>query len=159
MSMIPYVQLIKEIVMKYTVQQIMFLESEFGLTIETIENFRKSAEALIISEGLCCMMSCEECCCHSNLDPTECALGNTEWMKYSMETEFDRDWCLKVSKAYMDRFNELLRKYYEKYTDMAECNECGWTGRQSEILEQSNPFVHGALIYACPQCKTIRNSQ
>lgn len=33
------------------------------------------------------------------------------------------------------------------------CEECGWNGRESEILKAPHPFLEVATIIGCPDCR------
>lgn len=36
--------------------------------------------------------------------------------------------------------------------DKVRCTECGWTGRQHEVLAGLNPFMIMGILDGCPRC-------
>ena len=35
------------------------------------------------------------------------------------------------------------------------CEDCKWTGHQSQMLHAAHPFKHGEGVWGCPTCKGI----
>jgi len=36
-----------------------------------------------------------------------------------------------------------------------DCNDCGWAGRNKDLLTAPNPFDSVGTITGCPRCKSI----
>ncbi len=37
------------------------------------------------------------------------------------------------------------------------CNNCGWTGLDTELLRAKSPFDEDDVLIACPKCKTVND--
>lgn len=35
------------------------------------------------------------------------------------------------------------------------CEECGWVGRENELLTAENPFRPEDMVTGCPKCKSL----